>query len=52
LIYTAGNEKYLGVHYFPEKGRGILSLKRFARNEFVVEYKGTFFAKVTGDDSA
>uniref|UniRef100_A0A914CMV9 [histone H4]-lysine(20) N-methyltransferase n=1 Tax=Acrobeloides nanus TaxID=290746 RepID=A0A914CMV9_9BILA len=40
LIYTAGNEKYLGVHYFPEKGRGILSLKRFARNEFVVEYKG------------
>ncbi|VDK45437.1 unnamed protein product [Anisakis simplex] len=39
-VYSGINEKFLQIFESKEKGRGIRTLKRFNKNEFVVEYKG------------
>jgi hypothetical protein len=40
LVMTGANEVDLEVAICGEKGRGLRAMRPFARNEFVVEYKG------------
>ncbi|KAI6173233.1 [Histone H4]-lysine(20) N-methyltransferase [Aphelenchoides besseyi] len=40
IILSGSNEADLQVAICGDKGRGLIALRRFARNEFVVEYKG------------
>lgn len=40
LVMTGANEADLEVAICGEKGRGLRAMRPFARNEFVVEYKG------------
>jgi len=43
MINEGANEDWLDVCEFKGKGRGVRAVRRFAKEEFIVEYKGGFF---------
>jgi len=46
LIVTGSGEKDLKIVELPTKGRGVVVTRVFAKNEFVVEYKGDLIDRV------